>query len=34
MAEQDADGIRVVRQALLGPGTREKPLLYAKHMAK
>lgn len=32
LASQDADGGRVVRQQLLGP--RDKPLLYAKHMAK
>ncbi|PRW33103.1 branched chain amino acid aminotransferase [Chlorella sorokiniana] len=32
MASQDAEGSRVVAQQLLGP--RDKPLLYAKHMAK
>lgn len=32
MAEQDADGGAVVRQQLLGP--RQRPVLYAKHMAK
>eukprot|EP00887_Chlorella_sp_A99_P000443 scaffold17.g443.t1 len=32
MAAQDSDGNRVVREQLLGP--RDKPLLYAKHMAK
>jgi hypothetical protein len=32
MQSQDSDGSRVAREALLGPW--EKPVLYAKHMAK
>ncbi len=32
LSSQDADGNRVVRDQLLGP--REKPALFAKHMAK
>lgn len=32
MRSQDPDGGRVMAQQLLGP--RDKPLLYAKHMAK
>lgn len=32
LAAQNADGAAVVRELLLAP--RDKPLLYAKHMAK
>lgn len=34
MASQDADAGRVVAQQLLGPRSADRPLLYAKHMAK